>query len=217
MMGLELGSVRQLVLLGAHCDDLAIGAGASIAKLCRANPGLDVSVLVLTGAGTVRAEEEGSALSALCPGARLSVTVAGLSDGWVPAHWSEAKEVVTTLRDRLPRPADLVLAPQLGDAHQDHRLLAELATQTFRDTLVLGYEILKYESDLPTVNAYLPVSEEEAEQKVAMLQRHYPSQLDKHWFDAATFLGLMRVRGAQCNQPFAEGFVANKITLGTGG
>ena len=109
--------------LGAHCDDIAIGAGATLLFMCSANPGLRVDVLVLSGGGTEREDEEHAALAAFCPGADLRITVLKLPDGRLPAHWDEAKAAVEDLREQTS--PDLLFAPNRFDAHQDHRGLAE--------------------------------------------------------------------------------------------
>lgn len=204
------------MLLGAHCDDIAIGAGAALLDLCAINPGLEVHALVMTGGGTERAAEERAALADFCPGARLSVTVADLPDAQLPAHWGRAKDTLAGFRDGVDGPVDLVLAPQPADAHQDHRLLAEQAGQVFRDQLIWHYEILKAESDLPAVNAYLAASPALTQEKISLLHKHYRSQLDRTWFDAEAFAALMRVRGAQCGQRYAEGFVVCRFTVAFG-
>lgn len=213
---MHLPPLGHLALVGAHCDDIAIGAGATVAALCRANPGLRVSSLVLTGAGTVREAEERSALAAFCPGASLDVTVEAFPDNRLPGHWLDAKAAVMGFRDRIVAAhdePDLVIGPQPGDAHQDHRLIGDVLGQAFRRQPVWGYEILKYESDLPQVSTYVPVSEADVRAKSALLHEHYPSQRAHPWFDEAAFAGLMRVRGAQCNHPFAEAFVASKTIV----
>ena len=146
MRGLVPERVDELLLLGAHCDDIAIGAGGSLLGLCRAHPGVRVTAVVFTGAGTPREAEERGALGALCPGADLRVAVLDLPDSQLPDHWRRVKEVLRELAEAT-RP-DLILAPSPHDAHQDHRLVAELVPTAFRDHLTLGYEILKWESDL---------------------------------------------------------------------
>jgi LmbE family N-acetylglucosaminyl deacetylase len=140
----------RIQLLGAHCDDIAIGAGGSLLELCRAHPGVAVSALVLTGGGSLREEEERAALAAFCPGANLDVTVLDLPDGRVPTRWERAKGALEEVRAH--GEPDLVLAPSPHDAHQDHRTLAKIAPTVFRDHLTLGYEILKWESDLAQPN-----------------------------------------------------------------
>lgn len=214
MRELDLGALGQLLLLGAHCDDIALGAGATLLTLCRANPGVRVSALVLTGGGTGREAEERAALAALCPRAELDITVLDLPDGRLPAHWERAKEALETRRRRCD--PDLVLSPAAHDAHQDHRALARLVPTAFRDHLVLGYEILKWDGDLAQPAAYLPLDEQVVAEKAALLVEHYPSQRDRGWFDAEACTGLARIRGVQCQCRYAEAFHLPKVVLSAG-
>jgi LmbE family N-acetylglucosaminyl deacetylase len=204
----------ELLLLGAHCDDIAIGAGATVLELCRANPAVRVRALVCTGAGGRREAEERAALAAFCPGAKLEVTVLDFPDTRLPTRWDEVKTALRELRDRVD--PDLILAPSAHDAHQDHRTVAELVPNAFRDHLTLGYEILKWESDLAQPNVYLPVPEPVLEEKLTLLFEHYGSQLGHPWFDRAAFSGLARVRGVQCNARYAEAFHLSKLVIGPG-
>lgn len=204
--------LEHLLLLGAHCDDVAIGAGGTVLTLCGANPGLRVTALVLTGGGTDREAEERVALAAFCSKAELDITVLDLPDGRMPAHWERAKRAVEQLRGRCD--PDLVLAPSPQDAHQDHRELARLVPTAFRDHLVLGYEILKWDGDLVQPQAYLPLDSRVLAEKVALLHEHYGSQRDRSWFDTETFMGLARVRGVQCQARYAEAFHVSKLVLG---
>lgn len=138
-----------------------------------------------------------------------------IPDGYAPAHWARAKEAVAALRrDGDP---DLVFAPHRGDAHQDHRLLAELTPTEFRDHLVLGYEILKWETDTPRPTVFHPLPAGIAELKAELLLEHYPSQRDRDWFDEQSFLALTRLRGVQCRVRHAEGFLLDKATITFGG
>ncbi|HWE92067.1 MAG TPA: PIG-L deacetylase family protein [Pseudonocardiaceae bacterium] len=202
----------RVVAVGAHCDDIAIGAGGTLLTLCRDHPGLRVDALVCSGAGTEREVEEHAALAACCPDAKLDVTVLDLPDGRFPAHWAPLKDAVEDLRRRAD--PDLVLAPHTGDAHQDHRTLAEIVPSTFRDQLILGYEIPKWDSDLRQPSVFRPLSVEIAHAKAELLVEHYRSQRGRDWFDQETFLGLARVRGVQCRARYAEAFHATKIVLG---
>ncbi|WP_416973824.1 PIG-L deacetylase family protein [Streptomyces sp. 4F14] len=214
MIRLGAGRLDQVVAVGAHCDDIAIGAGGTLLALCRAHPGLRVEALVLSGAGTEREQEEREALTAFCPGADLRLTVLKLPDGRLPAHWEEAKAAVEELRERTE--PGLVLAPRTDDAHQDHRGLAQLVTTAYRDHLVLGYEIVKWDGDLGRPNAYQPLSVELAEEKVRLLQTHYASQRHRPWYDREAFLGLARIRGIECHARYAEAFAVTKLTLDLG-
>ncbi|ASR34008.1 GlcNAc-PI de-N-acetylase [Prauserella marina] len=203
--------LRRIVALGAHCDDIAIGAGGTLLALCSANPGITVDTLVLSGGGGEREAEELAALTAFCGGATLNLTVLKLPDGRLPAHWDEAKSAVEELRARTE--PDLVLAPHGGDAHQDHRGLAQLVPTVFRDHLVFGYEIVKWDGDLTTPTAYQPLTAELAEEKIRLLQQHYPSQRHRPWYDREAFLGLARIRGIECQRRYAEGFHVRKLVV----
>jgi LmbE family N-acetylglucosaminyl deacetylase len=204
-----------IAALGAHCDDIAIGAGATLLFMCSANPGLRIHVLVLSGGGTAREDEEHAALAAFCPGADLRITVLKLQDGRLPAHWEEAKGAVEDLRGQTS--PDLLLAPNRFDAHQDHRGLAELVPTAFRDHLVLGYEIIKWDGDLGRPSAYQPLDGAVAEAKADLLWKHYPSQRHRPWYDREAFLGLARIRGIECGSRYAEAYYVNKIALDLSG
>lgn len=211
MIPLDLSKLDEVVVLGAHCDDVAIGAGATLLNLARQRPRLRVTVLVMTGGGSRRESEERAALAAFLPDSDLSVTVLNMIDGRLPEHWGEVKSALDDLSNRSH--PDVVLTPQRKDAHQDHRLLGELTPTAFRDHLILGYEIVKWESDLPQTNVYLPLAAHDAHRKVYLLSRHYTSQLPHDWFDDEVFLGLMRLRGAQCHNQYAEAFMVEKIMI----
>lgn len=212
MRPLDVRAVDRIAVVGAHCDDIALGAGGTLLSLCAARPGIRVDALVLTGGGTGREVEEYAALAAFTPGAKLDMTVLDLPDGQLPAHWSSVKRALRELRGRTD--PDLVFGPHPADAHQDHHTVARLVPTEFRDHLVLGYEILKWDGDLAQPSAYQPLADRVAERKVALLFEHYPSQHDRDWFDRESFLGLARVRGVQCHSRYAEAFHVPKFVLG---
>ncbi|MFB7595000.1 PIG-L deacetylase family protein [Streptomyces sp. NPDC056160] len=214
MIRLGSGRLDRIVAVGAHCDDIAIGAGGTLLTMCLARPGVRVDALVLSGGGSEREQEERAALAAFCPGADLRLSVDKLPDGRFPAHWEEAKAAVEELRERTE--PDLVLAPRTDDAHQDHRGLAKLMTTAFRDHLVLGYEIVKWDGDLGRPAAYQPLTGQIAERKVRLLQEHYPSQRHRPWYDREAFLGLARIRGIESHARYAEAFAVTKLTLDLG-
>ncbi len=212
MLSLLPERLDRMLLLGAHSDDIAIGAGGSLLELCRAHPGVSVSALVLTGGGSLREEEERAALAAFCPGARVEVVVLDLPDGRVPLRRERAMLALEDLRAHSE--PDLVFAPSPHDANPDHRTLAELVPTAFRDHLTLGYELLKWDGDLTQPAVYLPLAEPVLREKIAKLHEHYGSQRDRSWFDAETFGGLARIRGVQCHARYAEAFHVAKLVLG---
>ncbi len=211
MIPLGTGAVSEIAVVGAHCDDIAIGMGGTLLSLSENRPGLRVRALVLSGGGTEREAEERHALGAFCPGADVDLIVLDIPDGRAPAHWERIKNHLNDFR-RSCNP-DVVFGPQRGDAHQDHRLLAELLPTEFRNQLVLGYEILKWEADTPSPTVFHPLESHVAEEKARLLLKHYPSQTSHDWFDEQAFLGLSRLRGVQCHNLHAEAFIVEKAIV----
>lgn len=198
-----------VVALGAHPDDVEIGCGGLLLTLAR-RVGTTATQLVMT-APHGRLTEARGAFSAFLPGVHTSVSTLGLPDGHLPAEWSVVKDGLE--RASRERPADIVLCPRRDDSHQDHRMLADLVTSVWRDSLVLRYEVPKWDGDLGPVTHYVPLSDQDARVKVDLLNRHYASQRARVWWDDLTFLGLMRLRGIECRSTFAEGFVIDKVLL----
>ena len=215
MVELSTGAIDEIAVVGAHCDDIAIGLGGTLLTLAANEPGLRVRALVLSGKGTPREDEEVDALSAFCPNADVQVDICDIPDGRAPAHWGRVKDLLAEFRRTTT--AQVVFGPQRGDAHQDHRVLAELIPTEFRDHLILGYEILKWETDTPRPTVFHPLQADIAHEKARPMHKHYPSQVAHDWFDEESFLGLSRLRGVQCRSAHAEAFVMEKATLTLGG
>lgn len=211
MIELKAGPLDEIAVVGAHCDDIAIGMGATLLTMAQQNPSLCVRALVLCGGGTAREAEERDALAAFCSGADLDLTILDVPDGRGPAHWDQIKDSLREFRNTCD--VEVVFGPQRADAHQDHRLLAELLPTEFRDHLILGYEILKWETDTPRPTVFHPVDRALAEEKARLLLKHYTSQLHHDWFDEQAFLGLSRMRGVQCRNVYAEGFMLEKAAV----
>jgi LmbE family N-acetylglucosaminyl deacetylase len=211
MIDLVLGGGSLDVLcLGAHPDDVEIGCGATLLSLSKAKA-VRATVALLTGTPSRRAEAEASARRFL-PGAQVEVRASDLPDGRLPAHWDAVKQTLEDLAATI-RP-HVVFAPRRDDAHQDHRLIAELTATVWRDALVLHYEIPKWDGDLHPVTHYVPLTREQAVTKTRLLDEAYPSQHGHDWWDEETFLGLLRLRGVECRSRYAEGFVSPKTVLG---
>ncbi|RDH78656.1 PIG-L family deacetylase [Mycolicibacterium moriokaense] len=214
MISLFAGDITEIAVVGAHCDDIAIGMGGTLLSLATAHPGLRVRALVLAGGGTEREAEERDALCAFSPGADVTLTVLDGRDGRAPANWDLIKDQLSDFRESCD--PQVVFGPQRDDAHQDHRLLAKLLPTEFRNHLIVGYEILKWEADTIRPNVFHPLDTSVAEEKARLLLKHYPSQVAHDWFDEAAFLGLSRLRGVQCRSQHAEGFVLEKANIAFG-
>ncbi len=207
---LSLTGVRSVLLLGAHPDDIEIAAGGLLLRLAQAQPGLAVRYVLLTGA-TERQAEARSAAAAFLPGAEVEFVLHQLPDGRLPEHWGEVKRMLHAAADGFT--PDLVVSPWTGDAHQDHRLLAELAPTVWRGVFGLQYEIPKWDGDLGRPNLYVPLSPELARRKVELLDKHFPSQHARGWWDEEVFLGLARLRGMEAGSRYAEGYYCNKAVV----
>lgn len=208
MIGLRLpDGPFEVLCLGAHPDDIEIGCGGTLLTLA-SRPGLRATSAVLTGSPERRAEAEAAA-RAFVPGA--STRLHDLPDGRLPSHWGEVKEALEALaRDVRP---DVVFCPRRDDAHQDHRLVGELAPTVWRDALILEYEIPKWDGDLGRPSVYVGLDQATARRKVALLEESFASQAARDWWREDTFLGLMRLRGMECRAEFAEAFVVRKALL----
>jgi LmbE family N-acetylglucosaminyl deacetylase len=206
MLHFALPGVRRVALFGAHPDDIEIGAGGLLLSL---PPGISVSYTLLSGTPE-RQSEARAAAAAFLPGADIDFALHDLPDGRAPAHWERAKSAVQAAA---AGGADLVIAPAKDDAHQDHRLLAELVPTAFRDAVVLHYEIPKWDGDLGRRNVYVPLPDERARRKVELLHAHFPSQKDRDWWDDEVFLGLARLRGMECRSRYAEAYTCEKAVM----
>jgi LmbE family N-acetylglucosaminyl deacetylase len=209
-LGLIDGPVH-LVALGAHPDDIEIGCGGTLLKLAESVPELSAEFVIATGT-TVRLDEARRAAELFLPECEVTVTSAELPDGRLPAYWNQTKELLEATA-RTGRKPDLVLAPSKHDAHQDHRLIAELAPTVWRNNLVLHYEIPKWDGDLSRPWLYVELTEEQLRDKIALLHKAYPSQVQHDWFDEDVFAGLARLRGMECRAPYAEAFTTAKAVL----
>jgi len=207
------GSVRRILAIGCHADDIEIGCGGTLLTLTRAIPDLEVDWVVLGASGERAVEARASARAFLAHAGAARVEVYGFRDGFMPYSGGEVKEVFEDLKGRVD--PELVLTHGRFDLHQDHRLSCELTWNTFRHHLILEYEIPKVDGDLGRPNLFVPLSVDVASEKIALLEGHFLTQSGKRWFDRDLFLGLMRLRGMEAVAPerFAEAFVCRKAVL----
>jgi LmbE family N-acetylglucosaminyl deacetylase len=200
----------RVLCLGAHSDDIEIGAGATLLTLAGRFDSILVDWVVLS-ARDERDVEAREAAGLFAPGADLRIH--DFPDSRFPMHLDPLKDVFVDLGRRLE--PDLIFTHAAHDRHQDHGVVNQLTWQTFRDHLILEYEVPKFDGDLQTPNLYVEVEAEIADAKANYLTTAFRSQTSKPWFDAATFLGLLRIRGIECRSPsgFAEGFHVRKVTM----
>lgn len=199
-----------VLVIGAHPDDIEIGAGGTLLSLAESQPGLQARYVVLTGTAD-RQQEARTAAHNFLPAADLTVELHDLPEGRLPAVWDRVKEVLENVaRSCAP---DLVIAPWREDAHQDHRTIADIVPTVFRDQLYLAYEIPKWDGDVGRPSTYVPLTAAAARQKAELLHKSFPSQSRRDWWDDEVFLGLARLRGMECRAPYAEAFYCAKLLL----
>jgi LmbE family N-acetylglucosaminyl deacetylase len=221
MLGLTLDRAGRdgsylILALGAHADDIEIGCGGTILDLVDHGQVTAATWVVFSGSQERATEAQASAAAFLDGIVDRSVSVHGFRDGFLPYEGAAVKDVFERLKHEVD--PDLVLTHRGDDAHQDHRLVSELTWNTFRNHLILEYEIPKYDGDLGRPNLFVPLDEPTYRRKIELLQKGFPSQQSKAWFTEDAFLALMRLRGMECNAPsrHAEAFVCRKLVLGTG-
>jgi LmbE family N-acetylglucosaminyl deacetylase len=215
MLALNLRSGRgplRILCVGAHSDDIEIGCGASILMLLKGPRRVEVDWVVFSAPGERAREARRGAALFLQRAAQTRVQIHGFRDGFFP-YEPKIKEVFESLKQAKP---DLVFTHCRQDRHQDHRVLSDLAWNTFRDQLVLEYEIPKFDGDLGAPNCFVPVDRTTSRQKARYLQSAFGTQRNKHWFSDEIFMGLMRLRGMECRAPggYAEAFYGRKVILG---
>ncbi|MEY2873329.1 MAG: hypothetical protein RLZZ373_700 [Pseudomonadota bacterium] len=202
-----------LLCLGAHSDDIEIGCGGAVLRWLAEVPEVHVTWVVLSAPGERADEARRSAHTLLEGAASVEVVIGDFSDAHFPSETARLKAFLSDIARRTT--PDVVLTHRLEDRHQDHRTVGELTWQTWRDHLVLEYEIPKYEGDLGQPNVYVPLPAEIAQRKVQHLMAHFGTQRSKGWFAEATFQGLMALRGIECRAPSgqAEALHARKVVL----
>ncbi len=201
-----------ILCLGAHSDDIEIGCGATLLQLGRNQAKPKFCWVVMSGKGARHSEAQ-KAAELFTDGCEREVVLKEFRDGYLPYEGGQVKDFFEELKSRVD--PDLIFTHWHGDAHQDHRLVNELTWNTFRNHLILEYEIPKFDGDMGRPNTFVPLEEWAFRQKVSNLSTIFESQQSKPWFASDTFLGLMRLRGMESNAPsgHAEAFYARKMVI----
>jgi LmbE family N-acetylglucosaminyl deacetylase len=213
MIGIQLDQVRQILCLGAHSDDIEIGCGGTLLDLLAKRPDTRVHWVVLSARGPREAEARASAERFLAGAGEREIILGQFRDGYLPFEGSEVKDFFEGLKE-LGSP-DLIFTHYRHDLHQDHRMVCDLAWNTFRNHLILEYEIPKYDGDMGAPNLFAPLSREICDEKIAVILESFGSQADRYWFTDDTFRSLLRLRGVEARSQtgFAEAFYARKTTV----
>jgi LmbE family N-acetylglucosaminyl deacetylase len=211
----SLGAIQRVLCLGAHSDDIEIGIGGTLLKLAEEVPGLEIWWVVFSASGP-RAEEASRSADAFLSGVtRKHVRIGSFRESYFPSEWPAIKDWFEEIKAKFD--PDVVFTHYRDDRHQDHRVLSDLAWNTFRNHLILEYEILKYDGDIGHPNVFVPVSEQLCARKIELLMKHFKTQSTRHWFTSDTFEAMHRIRGIECVSPSgrAEAFYCRKMVLDT--
>jgi LmbE family N-acetylglucosaminyl deacetylase len=216
MLSLLMGTAeapRKVLAIGAHSDDIEIGCGGTLLKLIEQGAVSEIRWVVLSGEDG-RAQEARNSAEAMLEGVpKREIVVCDFPDTFFPYEGQRIKAFFQDLKaDFTP---DVVFTHQRNDLHQDHRVCCELTWNTFRDHLILEYEVPKYDGDMSAPNAFVPIEERLQRRKIDHLMQHFGTQRSKRWFQEDLFSGLLRLRGMECNSPssYAEAFFCRKAIL----
>jgi LmbE family N-acetylglucosaminyl deacetylase len=214
MWHVSLGSAHRILCLGAHSDDIEIGLGGTLLTLVEKRSDLEIWWVVFSAPGERATEARASANSFLSGIKNREIRVESFPESYFPSELPSIKAYFEEIKRRFD--PDVVFTHYRDDRHQDHRVLSDITWNTFRNHLILEYEILKYDGDLGRPNVFIPLTEELANRKVDLLMKHFPSQSTKHWFTRDTFEAMHRIRGVECASTTgrAEAFYGRKIVFG---
>lgn len=207
------GGPLDLLCLGAHADDIEIGAGGTILRLLEEHPGTRVRWVVFSATAERAGEAEKAAEAFLAGAGEVSIEILEFDDSHFPSQTRELKSFFEGIKPELD--PDLILSHSGRDAHQDHRTISEITWNTFRDHLILEYEIPKYDGDLGRPSLFVPLSEAHVAKKIEILFDSFQSQIRRDWFDPEVFRGLLRLRGVEsrARDGYAEAFYCRKVVL----
>jgi LmbE family N-acetylglucosaminyl deacetylase len=212
-IGLPTKSALSVLCLGAHSDDIEIGCGGTVLSLLQRHESVDIAWVVF-GAHNQRATEARESAEAFLAQAKgKDVVIKPFRDGFFPFDGAQIKEEFEALKRR--HNPDLIFTHYRDDRHQDHRLISDLTWNTFRNHMILEYEIPKYDGDLGQPNFFVPLDEETCAGKIRRIMENFASQRGKQWFDEDTFRAMLRIRGMEANAPsrYAEAFYCRKAVL----
>lgn len=207
------GHALNILCLGCHSDDIEIGCGGTILRLIEEHPEWRFHWVVFSAIGVRRAEAERAAELFVGKPRLERMMLHEFRDGFMPYLGSEVKMRFEEMKSMIS--PDVIFTHNRDDAHQDHRLISELTWNTFRNHLILEYEIPKYDGDIRQPSVFVPLKRETYESKVRFLLEAFQSQQYKSWFEESTFLSMMRLRGMECNAAsgYAEAFYCRKIVF----
>jgi LmbE family N-acetylglucosaminyl deacetylase len=213
LFGQQTSGPRRILAIGAHADDIEIGCGGTLLRLLEEHRDLDVTWVVFCSTAERAREASASAEAFLAGAASKRVVIKSYRDGFLPTEPVRVKEEFEALKAEVS--PDLILTHAREDRHQDHRMLSDLAWNTWRNHLILEFEIPKYDGDFGSPSVFVPLSAATLERKIALVLKAFPTQAGKAWFTADLFRAVARIRGMECaaQEQLAEAFYCRKLVL----
>jgi len=203
----------KILCVGAHSDDIEIGCGGTILRTLSEHHSVEVLWVVFSAGGARKKEAITSAGKFLADAKKKTIIVNNYKMSYFPYSGEKIKNYFETLKKKIS--PDIIFTHYRQDLHQDHQLISDLTWNTFRDHLILEYEIPKYDGDIGCPNFFVPISSSICRQKIDFIIGCFRSQSLKQWFSRETFQSMLRLRGIESNAPdkYAEAFYCRKIVL----
>lgn len=204
-------SVKKILCLGAHADDIEIGCGGTVLQLLSGSPNLEICWVVFSAGPKREQEARASAALFLAQAGQKQVIIKSFRDGFFPYDGASIKEFFEELKEQFS--PHLIFTHYREDRHQDHRTLCDLTWNTWRNHMILEYEIPKYDGDLGSPNFFLPLRPEICDLKIKHICDVFQTQSNKAWLTEDTFRAILRLRGMECAAPdkYAEAFYCRKL------
>jgi len=208
----EAGVPARILALGAHCDDIEIGCGGTMLRLAAERPDLEVLWVVFASSPERAVEARASAAEFLAGFQRWRLVVHEFRDGYLPYTGAKVKDAFEALKDYAP---DIIFTHHRDDRHQDHRLVSDLTWNTWRNHLILEYEVPKYDGDFGSPSVFAPLTATVIDRKIDLILAHFETQSNKHWLDRDLLRAVARIRGMECVAPdrLAEAFYLRKLAF----
>jgi LmbE family N-acetylglucosaminyl deacetylase len=207
------GRPLRVLCLGAHSDDIEIGCGGTILRLLAEIGNLEVRWVVFGASGKRYGEAVSSAKKFLARAKKINIVTRNFKESFYPYVGEQIKKFFEKIKN-IASP-DIIFTHYAHDLHQDHRLISELTWNTYRDHLILEYEIIKFDGDLGIPNFYVHLDEGICQQKIQIIMDSFKSQRNKDWFTPDAFLSILRIRGIESkgHDRFAEAFYCRKVVI----
>ena len=205
---MKISTFKNVLVLAPHTDDGELGAGATISKMIRS--GCDVYYAAFSTAA--QSVPEGFPKDILKTEVRAATKALGIPDDNLLIFDYEVRKLNYVRQEILEELIqirrkmnwDLVLIPSLNDIHQDHTTIAQEGLRAFKNTTILGYELIWNNLTFNT-QCFIDVSEDDVMAKVEALKR-YESQAGRDYMSEDFIKSLARTRGVQIGTQYAESF-----------